>query len=191
MRAHPDVVLAVVALGAVLILSGLAQVLTPPRVTFAQADEGSRVEVHARVLDLHDGPRARRLVLSDGAHRMPAFAPREPDLERGDVVRAIGIVSRDETGLLLSIEELEVLHATARLTRQPAELAARPSELDGARVVVEGEVVKGAIVGGGARIGLAGDHAPTEGHVIVAGTFRYRESDASYVIWVESWTLPS
>lgn len=191
MRAHPDVVLTLVALGAVLSLSGLAQVLAPPRVTFAQADEGARVEVEARVLDLDDGPRARRLVLSDGTNRMPAFAPREPDLERGDVVRAIGIVSRDQNGLLLSVEELEVVLATARLTRQPAELTVRPTELDGARVVVEGEVVKDAIVGGGARIGLAGDAAPTDGYVIVTGTFRYRETDARYVIWVESWTSPS
>lgn len=191
MRAHPDVVLSALAVAAVLLLVGLAQLATPPRVAFAQAQEGARVEVLARVLDLDDGPRARRLTLSDGAHRMPAFAPREPPLERGDVVRAVGIVSRDERGLLLSLEEVEVVHATARLARQPAELAARPAEFDGARVVVEGEVVKGALVGGGARVTLAGDALPREGWVVVTGAFRYRASDASYVVWVESWTSGS
>ena len=190
-RAHPDVVLSLVALAAVGALLGLAELLTPPRVSFAEAEEGARVEVLARVLDLHDGPRARRLMLTDGAHRMPAFAPHEPPLERGDVVRAVGIVSRDERGLLLSLEEVEVAMPTARVVRQPADLAARPHEFDGARVVVEGEVRAGMLVGGGARVRLAGDGAPPEGDVVVTGAFRYRESDASYVVWVESWTWRS
>lgn len=190
-RAHPDVVLTVVALAAVASLFGLAHLLTPPRVMFAEAQEGARVEVEARVLDLFDGPRARRLTLTDGAHRMPAFAPHEPPLERGDVVRAVGIVSRDEKGLLLSLESVEVVLATARVVRQPAELAARPAEFDGARVVVEGEVRSGALVGGGARVRLAGDAAPREGAVVVTGAFGYHETDASYVVWVESWTWRS
>lgn len=190
-RAHPDVVLSSIAIGAVLLLFGLAEVVAPARVTFAEAREGARVEVQARVLDLHEGPRTRFLTLSDGAHRMPAFAPPDPPLERGDLVRAVGLVSRDERGLILSLESVEVTVATARLTRQPSELAARPAEFDGARVVVEGEAVKGAIVGGGARIRLAGEGAPREGYVIVTGAFRYHEADASYVVWVESWTAPS
>lgn len=190
-RVHPDVALTVVAVLAILFLFNLSELLTPPRVTFAEAEEGARVEVRARVLDLYDGTRARRLTLSDGANRMPAFAPHEPPLERGDLVRAIGIVSRDERGLLLSLEEVEVVTATARVTRQPAELAAKPEEFDGARVVVEGEVRAGAIVGGGARVKLAGDGAPEEGAVIVTGAFRYHEADASYVVWVESWTWRS
>lgn len=190
-RIHPDVALGLAALAAVALLSGLADWMAPPRVLFAEAQEGARVEVEARVLDLFDGPRARRLTLSDGAHRMPAFAPREPSVERGDVVRAVGIVARDEDGLLLSLESLEVVHATARIVRQPADLAARPEEFVGARVVVEGEVRAGALVGGGARVTLLGDAAPKEGAVVVTGAFRYHEVDARYVVWVESWTWRS
>ena len=190
-RLHPDVVLAAAAIAAVALLLGLAQLLDPPLVAFADAKEGERVEVEARILDLFDGARVRRLVLTDGAHRMPAFAPREPPLERGDVVRAIGVVSRGDDGLLLSLEKVQVVVPTARVVRQPADLAARPAEFDGARVVVEGEVRSGALVGGGARVRLAGDAAPKEGAVIVTGAFRYHEVDASYVVWVESWTWRS
>lgn len=190
-RPHPDVALALTALLAVGALHVLADALTPPRVTFAEAKEGARVEVLARVLDFFEGTRARRLTLSDGAHRMPAFAPHEPSIERGDVVRGVGIVSRDESGLLLSLEEVEVVHATARLVRQPADLAARPAEFDGARVIVEGEARAGFLAGGGARVKLLGDDIPKEGYVVVTGAFRYHETDASFGVWVESWTWPS
>lgn len=190
-RPHPDVTLTLLALAAVALLFGLGQLLTPPRVAFADAQEGARVEVEARVLDIDDGRRARRLTLTDGAHRMPAFAPLEPPLTRGDVVRAVGLVAREESGLVLSLDEVEVVVATARVIRQPGELAQRPDEFDGARVVVEGDVRSGALVGGGARVRLAGDALPKEGAVVVAGTFRYHERDASYVVWVESWTLRS
>jgi len=190
-RPHPDLALALAALLAVVLLLGLAELLTPTRVAFADAKEGERVEVEARVLDVTEGKRARRLVLTDGAHRMPAFAPREPAIERGDVVRGVGIVARDEAGLLLSLESLHVVQPTARVVRQPADLAARPHEFDGARVVVEGEVRAGALAGGGARVALAGEGAPTEGAVVVTGTFRYHALHARYVVWVESWTWRS
>lgn len=188
-HAHPDVVLTLGALGAVLLLLALSHALHPPRVSLAEAAarEGARVEVEARVLDLREGARARWLSLTDGAHRMPAFAPRAPAIERGDVVRAAGIVSRLDDGLTLSLDTIEVVVPTARVVRDPAELAAAPEAFDGAQVVVAGEVRGGAIVGDGARIALTGD-APRAGDVIVTGTFYYHETDASYVIQVESWT---
>lgn len=187
-----DVVLTLTALGAALTLTGLAEWTRPPHVSLLEASsqEGARVEVDARVLALGDGPRARYLELSDGARRMPAFAPREPALERGDIVRAVGVVSRTDTGLALSLERVTVLVPTARVERQPAELAHAPAEYDGARVVVRGEARAGMLAGGGARIAMRGDDAPREGQTIVTGLFRYHEPDASYVLWVESWTRP-
>lgn len=187
---HPDLALALAALTAVALLTGLAHALAPPRVTLEQAAarEGARVEVEARVLDVADAARVRRLVLTDGAHRMPAFAPRAPPLGPGDIVRAAGIVARGDDGLLLSLDTVELLTPAARDVRSPAEIAAHPAAFDGARVVLAGTVQRGALAGEGARIALRGDDAPRAGDVIVTGTFRYHENDASYVVWVESWT---
>lgn len=189
-RVSTDLVLVVLALAAVALLATLAHALEPPRVTLggAAGREGARVEVEARVLDVRETNRARWLELTDGAHRLEAFAPPAPHVERGDTVRAQGVVSRGERAMVLSIDALEVVLATARVVRSPAELAATPWAFDGARVVVEGEVRAGMLVGDGARVGLRGDDVPGAGAVVVSGDFRYREADASFVVWVESWT---
>jgi len=183
-RPHPDLLLSLLALGAVGALTLLAHALEPPLVALADVKEGSRVAVEARILDL----RGRWTMLSDGAHRLPAFLPREASAERGDLVRGAGVVARNDDGLVLSLDEMEVTLPTARVIREPAELAAAPHEFDRARVVVEGDVRAPYLVGGGARVRLAGDGAPIEGAVIVTGVFRYHEVDATYVIGVESWT---
>ncbi|HUR67709.1 MAG TPA: hypothetical protein VM370_00555 [Candidatus Thermoplasmatota archaeon] len=186
-RPHPDLVLALAAILAVCLLLGLAHLLDPPLVPFADVKEGSRVAVEARVLEL----RGRYGVLSDGAHRMPAFLPlRAPPVERGDMVRGEGIVSRGDTGLLLSLDTLVVTQPTAALVRSPADLAAAPDEFEGARVVVAGYVQRDALVGGGARVLMGGD-APSDGYVLVTAVFRYHEPDASFRLWVESWTPSS
>lgn len=189
-RLSTDLVLAALALAAVILLTILAHGAEPPRVTLAgaAAREGARVEVEARVLDVREGGRARWMELTDGAHLLEAFAPPAPRVERGDLVRAQGIVSRGERAMVLSIDTLQVTLATARVVRSPAELAASPWAFDGARVVVEGEARAGMLVGGGARVGLRGEDLPREGAVVVTGVFRYRENDASFVVWVESWT---
>lgn len=185
-----DALLAALAIGGILLLTALAHALEPPRVSLLEATqrEGQRVAVEARVLDLRQGDRARWVELTDGAHRLGAFAPLAPALERGDVVRAEGVVARDGRDYLLSIDALAVLVPSERVVRSPAELAASPWAFDGARVVVVGEARAGALVGEGARVGLRGDDAPREGAVVVTGTFAYREADASFVVWVESWT---
>lgn len=185
-----DALLATLALAGVLLLTILAHALAPPGVSLLEATqrEGQRVSVEARVLDLRDGERARWMELTDGAHRLGAFAPLSPAVERGDVVRAEGVVARDGRDYVLSIDALAVLVPAERVVRTPAELAASPWAFDGARVVVAGEARAGMLVGDGARVGLRGEDAPREGAVVVTGTFAYREADASYVVWVESWT---
>lgn len=183
-RPHPDVLLSLLALGAVGALTLLAHALEPPLVRLGDVQEGARVAVDARILDA----RGRWTMLSDATHRIGAFLPRGALVERGDMVRAEGVVGRNDDGLVLSLDEIVVTLPTARVVREPAELAAAPSEFDGARVVVAGEMRAPYLVGGGARVRLAGEEAPTEGAVVVTGTFRYREADASYVVWVASWT---
>lgn len=183
-RPHPDLLLSLLALAAVGTLSLLAHTLEPPLVALGDVAEGARVAVEARILDT----RGRWTMLSDGTHRLAAFLPRSANVERGDTIRGEGVVSRNDDGLVLSLDELVVTLPAARLIREPAELAAAPWEFDRARVVVAGEVRAPHLVGGGARVRLAGDAAPTEGDVIVTGMFRYHEADASFVVWVESWT---
>lgn len=190
-RVRPDLVLTGAAVLAILLLGGLAHWMEPPLVALGEAQEGARVKVEARVLSVRATERGQLLTLSDGAHSMPAFAPRVPVVARGDEVVATGIVSRVDDGLALSADALRVTRATASVERLPAELAAQPAGFEGARVVVRGEVRDGMVVGGGARVALRGEDAPRDGAVIVTGTFAYRELDASYVVWVESWTRPS
>lgn len=185
-----DALLAALAIGGILLLTILSHALEPPRVSLREATEreGARVAVEARVLDIREGDRARWVELSDGAHRLGGFAPLAPAVESGDVVRAEGVVSRDERQFVLSIDSWEVLVPAARIVREPAELATDPWSFEGARVVVAGEARAGMLVGGGARVGLRGEDVPREGAVVVTGTFAYREADASFVVWVESWT---
>lgn len=189
-RVRPDLVLALASFAAILLLAGLARWMEPPVVALADAQEGARVTVEARVLSVRSTERAQLLVVSDGEHRMPAFAPRSPAVARGDEVRATGVVSRMDDGLALSAESLVVTRPTASVERLPAELAHEPRAFEGARVVVRGEARDGMLVGGGARVALRGEALPREGAAVVTGTFAYRELDASYVVWVESWTRP-
>jgi hypothetical protein len=184
-RPSPDLLLALLACAAVLALLGLAQLLEPPLTPLADAKEGARIAVDARIVETRGG---RWAMLSDGHARLGAFLPRGALIEAGDMVRAEGVVGRVDDGLALSIDALEVTLANARTLRSPADLAAAPREFDGARVSVAGHVREGMLVGGGARVAMRGDEAPTEGDLIVTGTFRYHETDASYVIWVEAWT---
>lgn len=185
-RPHPDLVLSLAALAAVLFLLALGALLEPPLTPLGDAQEGRRIAVEARIVQAGG---SRLVTLSDGHHHLRAFLPHNADAPaRGDRVRGEGVVSRLDDGLVLSLDALVVTSPVASVLRSPADLAAQPAEFDGARVVVAGYVRADALVGGGARVAMRGDDAPREGDLLVTGTFRYHESDASYVLWVESWT---
>lgn len=192
-RLHPDAAVALAALAGVLLLLLLARALEPPTVALVEvpAREGSRIAVEARVVDLVRGERAARLVLADGHHRIPAFAPPDVAVARGDLVRAVGIASRLEEGPGLSLESATVLEPAGTTLLAPRELAASPASYDGARVAVLGEPRGGDLVGVDARLRLSGEPPPLEGGAWVArGTFAYREREAGYVLRVEAWTRP-
>jgi hypothetical protein len=176
------------ALGAVLFLIGLANILEPPLTPLGDAQEGARIAIEARIVEV----RGRLVTLSDGHHHLDAFLPRTAaDVARGDRVRGEGVVSQRDDGLVLSLDILKITLPVASVILSPADLAAEPDEFDGARVVVAGYVRERALVGGGARVAMRGDATPTEGDLVVTGVFRYHETDASYVLWVGSWTLRS
>lgn len=192
---HPDALLLFFSLLGVSGLLLLAHLLEPPLVSLAEAAEreGERVGVEARVLQAH----GRRLVLSDGHHRLGAWAPAgaEPPA-RGDLVRAEGIVTRLDDGPGLSLDALRVLEPAASRPLSPAELGAAPGSWDGARVLVLGEVRGEALVGEGARVRLRGEPLPArgeqgEGDWLARGVFHYRPEEAAFVLRVESWTRPS
>lgn len=183
-RPHPDLLLSLAAVTAVAILMGLGHLLEPPLTRLADAQEGNRIAVEARVVDA----RGRWAMLSDGHERLGAFVPTHVSIAKGDIVRGEGVVSRANDGLVLSLDKLRVVVPVASVIRSPADLANAPLEFDGGLVVVAGYVREGMLVGGGARVALRGEGAPKEGDLLVTGTFRYHATDATYVIWVASWT---
>ena len=198
-RLHPDAAVLAVAVLGVLGLLLFAQLARPPLVALeeAAAREGARVAVEARVLQA-DG---RRLVLSDGHHRLPAWAPAsQPPPARGDLVRAEGVVTRLADGPGLSLDALAVTEPAASRVLSPADLGEAPAAHDGARVRVAGEVRGDALVGEGARVRLRGEPLPArgegwsegagEGDWVALGTFHYRPEEAAYVLRVEAWSRP-
>lgn len=191
-RFHPDAAVALCALAGVVALHGLALALDPPSVSLGEVPgrEGSRVAVEARVVELWRGERATRLVLADAQHRLPAFAPPDAAVSRGDVVRAVGIASRLDEGPGLSLESVTVVRRAESVVLVPHDLAAAPAAYDGARVVVLGEARGGDLVGEGARVRVSGEPPPGAGAWLASGTFAYREREAAYVLRVESWTRP-
>lgn len=189
-----DLALAAAALLGVGALHALAAWTEPDLVTLREAAsrEGARVAIEGRVLRAVDGARARFLTLADDEARMDAFAPLSPPLSAGDTVRLVGIVTRLESGLGLSADELEVVAPYAARLLSPADLARRPEAYEGARVAVVGDLREGALAGDGARIDARGEEPPARtGRFVATGAFRYHESDARYVLWVETWTRPS
>lgn len=151
--------------------------------------EGRRVAVEARVLEV----RGAFLVLSDGAHRLSAFAPRDHVPARGDLVRAEGLVTRLADGPGLSLDALVVVEPAATRALSPSDLSERPEAFDGARVLLRGEIRDGALVGGGARVRLRGEPVPDAHRASAAdwlaqGVFHYRPEETAYVLRVESWT---
>ena len=190
-RLHPDLAVLLVALAGVAALHLAARWTEPPLVPLADAarHEGSRVAVEGRILDVRHGARGRLLTLADHGHRMPLLAPPGDGPHRGDEARAVGIVTRLDGGLGLSLERIDVLRPAGTRTITPSDLAARPQDYDGARVAVEGEVRDGWLKGGGARVALAGEAPPAhDGWWRADGTFRYDEDHAGYALWVDAWT---
>lgn len=186
-----DAALVLLALIGVAALSLVAHLTEPDLAPLAAAREGARIAVEARVLAAHEGARATFVTLHDGAHRMDAFAPRSARLLPGDWVRAVGVVSRDDGALVLSIDRAVVLARAPGAPLSPGTLARDPEAWDGARVALVGELRAGALVGGDARVRVDGERAPEpRGAWVATGTFRYDASEAAYVLRVESWTRP-
>lgn len=186
-RLHPDHAVALLSLLGVLLLLAWSRAAEPPLVTLGEAParEGARVAVEARVVEVR-GP---LLTLADEGHRIRAFAPPGPPPARGDLGRGEGLVTRLDDGPGRSLDALGVLERAASRALQPSELAARPHAYDGARVLVAGEVRDDALVGGGARVRLRGEPAPSdEGEWLAEGVFHYRMEEAAFVLRVETWT---
>lgn len=189
MRLPSDLVIALLAFVTVGALHVLAENLEPPLVSLEEVPsrEGARVMVEGRVL----GVAGRHVVLADATHRMGAFLPEAGAVARGDLVRVVGISARLHDGPGLSGERVEVLEPAASRILSPADLGASPAERDGARVLVEGEIRDDSLVGGGGRVRLRGEPAPSrEGDWLARGVFHYRPEEAAYVLRVESWTRP-
>jgi hypothetical protein len=190
-RPHPDLVVLLVSLLGVLALHAAARLAEPPLVPLPDVPrhEGSRVAVEGRVVAVHHGARGRLLALAADGHRLPVLAPPGDGPQRGDEARAVGLVTRLDAGMGLSLERLDVLRPAGARTLLPADLALEPQDHDGARVRVEGEPRDGWLVGGGARVMLAGQPPPArDGWWLASGTFAYDRDRAGYALWVDAWT---
>ncbi|GEM_PF-4202013 len=193
-RLHPDLAVVLVALLAVALLAALSLLLSPARVAVRDAPlhEGSRVLVEGRVLQASGTDRGRHLVVADDTARIGVVAGPGPVPAPGDRVRVTGLVSRLDDGPGLSAESLDVVEAAAPRPLDPATLARAPALYEGARVLVRGEPREGDLVGGGARVRLAGLAPPSApGAWLAAGAFRYDEAHAAYVLKVDAWSRPS
>lgn len=192
-RLGPDASLILLAVLAVALLHVAKLLLAPPLVALAEAParEGERVAVEARVVRAAHGERGRFLMLADDAARLPALAGAGEGPAPGDVVRVVGVVSRFDDGLGISVERIDVLVPAATRPLSPATLARSPEAYEGARVLVRGELRGGALLGGGARVALGGEPAPRDADDalwLAAGTFYYRTESAAYVLSVDAWT---
>lgn len=183
------------ALAGVTLLHVVGALAHPPLVPVEDVPdhEGARVAVEALVLDVRHGARGRYVVLADASARVPALAGPGDGPAPGDLVRAVGVVTRLDDGPGLSAESIDVLVPAASRPLSPADVARDPQRHEGARVLVHGVVRDGMLVGGGARLQLAGEPFPTharEGDEAwsAAGTLRYHARTAAYVLAVDAWT---
>lgn len=187
-----DAAVLALALAGVLLLSGLARWTEPDLVPLAEAStrEGARVAVEGLVLRFASGPRADLVSLAADGARLDAFAPADAPFARGDLVRAVGVVTRGDRSMMLSIERAVVVEPAATRALDVATLATRPADHDGARVLVRGEAAKGALVGEGMRVATTGPAAPDDGWWLAEGDFGYDEKTTAYVLRVERWQRP-
>ncbi len=190
-RLRTDAALLFASLVAILLLALLRVVLAPPLLPVEDVaeHEGERVSVLARVLDARHGARGRFLMLADETARVPALAGRGDGPFAGDFVRVVGVVTRFDDGPGISVESIEVVENAASRPLAPSEIARAPESFEGARVLLVGELRDGALVGGGARIAVAGHDAPArDGWWLAAGVVRYHESRVAYSLVVDTWT---
>jgi len=190
-RLPSDLALVLVSLAAIGALFLLAHALRPPLVGLAALPlhEGERVSVEARVVQASESAHGRRLVVADDAARVTALLGPGVAPAPGERVHLEGVVARFADGLGLSADALQVLAPSPALG--VADLARHPQGFDGARVLVRGEPREGALVGGGARVALAGVPAPREGVWLADGDFAYDAPHAAFVLRVRAWSPSS
>lgn len=189
-RPHPDAAVLAAALLGVLLLHAAAAATAPRHVPLhdVAAHEGGRIAVEGLVVDVRHGERGRFLQVAADGLRLPIVAGRGDGPHAGDRVRAIGLVTRLDAGLGLSLERLDVLAPRGSAVLVPSDLATRPRDFEGARVRVEGEARGGELAADGARLRLAGEPPPSAGWWVAEGDFTYDASRAAYVLRVGAWT---
>lgn len=179
-----------VALAGVATLHLAAALLEPRLATIPDlpANEGGRVALEGRALDVRHGDRGRFFILAADGMRAPVLAGPGEGPHRGDEVRVVGIVTRLDGAVGLSLERLDVTAPAGARILTPADVASRPEDHDGARVRVEGEARGGELRGDGARLRLAGVPPPGDGWWVASGDVHYDARVAAYVLQVGSWT---